>query len=82
MDKELEKIVREAHSMGATESDLNQIVDTYKKKSISLKGSQFGSETLPFGSKPFQTQVDTKVPSVLTEQGKVGYEQEIAKPRP
>ena len=35
MDKELEKIVREAHSMGATESDLNKIVDTYKKKSIS-----------------------------------------------
>lgn len=77
MDKELEKIVREAHSMGATESDLNQIVDTYKKKSISLKGSQFGSETLPFGSKPFQTQVDTKVPSVLTPKGKVEYQEQV-----
>jgi hypothetical protein len=77
MDKELEKIVREAHSMGATESDLNQIVDTYKKKSISLKGSQIGSKTLPFGSKPFQTQVDTSVPSVLTPKGATQYKEQV-----
>jgi hypothetical protein len=82
MDKELEKIVREAHSMGATESDLNQIVDTYKKKSISVTGSQDGFQPSLTGSKPFQAQVPTEVPSVLNKQGRVGYEQEIAKPRP
>jgi len=53
-----------------------------KKKDDFQVDSQIGSETLPIGSKPFQAQVDTKIPSVLTEQGKVGYEQEIAKPRP
>jgi hypothetical protein len=53
-----------------------------KKKDDSQLVSTIGSEPLPIGLDRFQTQVDTKVPSVLTEQGKVGYEQEIAKPRP
>ena len=36
-----------------------------KKKDISQRGYQFGSQTSPFGSKPSQAQVPTEVPSVL-----------------
>ena len=82
MDKELEKIVREAHSMGATESDLNQIVDTYKKKSITVTGSQDGFQPSLTGSKPFQTQVDTKVPSVLTTGGQELYNEQVKSYKP
>jgi hypothetical protein len=63
-----------------TPEKLSYIKDTYlKKKDISQPDFQFGSQTSPFGSKPSQTQVPTEVPSVLTEQGKVGYEQEVQK---
>jgi hypothetical protein len=36
-----------------------------------------GTKTSKSGSLPFQSQVDTKAPSVLTEQGKVGYQQNL-----
>jgi len=53
--------------------------DLLEKKNPIQNGSGIGTQTSFSGSKPFQTQVDTKIPSVLTEQGKVGYEQEIQK---
>ena len=55
---------------------------TVEKKNPVQNVQETTSQPLFSGSKPFQAQVDTKIPSVLTEQGKVGYEQEIAKPRP
>jgi hypothetical protein len=53
--------------------------DLLEKKNPIQNGQKTGSQPLFSGSKPFQTQVPTEVPSVLTEQGKVGYEQEVQK---
>jgi hypothetical protein len=53
-----------------------------KKKDDSQLVSTIGSEPLPIGLDRFRSQVPTEAPSVLNKQGMVGYEQEIAKPRP
>jgi hypothetical protein len=53
-----------------------------KKKDDSQLVSTIGSEPLPIGLDRFRPQVPTEAPSVLNKQGMVGYEQEIAKPRP
>lgn len=45
--------------------DFNTFSSKVKKKDIAQPDFQFGSQTSPFGSKPYQTQVDTSVPSVL-----------------
>jgi hypothetical protein len=55
---------------------------TVEKKNPVQNVQETTSQPLKLGLERFQAQVDTKIPSVLTEQGKVGYEQEIAKPRP
>ena len=36
-----------------------------------------GTQTSNRGFEPFLSQVSTKIPSVLTEQGKVGYEEQV-----
>ena len=59
--------------------DFNTFSSKVKKKDISQPVAPTGSQTLLPGSKPFQTQVDTKIPSVLTEKGKVSYGEEIKK---
>lgn len=56
--------------------------DLLKKKEPSQADLKAGGQTSKLGFEPFQAQVPTKTPSVLTEQGKVVYGQEIAKPRP
>jgi hypothetical protein len=50
-----------------------------KKKRVTQPVSGIGGQTSKLGFEPFQAQVPTKTPSVLTEQGKVGYEQEVKK---
>lgn len=61
-----------------TPEKLNYIKDTYlKKKGSTQQDSSTGSKTLFSGSKPFQTQVDTKVPSVLTEKGATEYKERV-----
>lgn len=64
MDKELESLLREAHGLGASEADLDKIIESYgsKKKIPSQKPS------LPSYSKPFQN-VSTDSPTVLTKKG-------------
>jgi hypothetical protein len=50
-----------------------------KKKEFTQPVSGIGGQTSKLGFEPLQAQVPTKTPSVLTEQGKVGYEQEVKK---
>jgi len=58
--------------------DFNTFSSKVKKKDISQPDFQFGSQTSPFGSKPSQTQVDTKVPSVLTPEYREEYKSQVA----
>ena len=48
-----------------------------EKKNSFQNDSQIGSETLPIGSKPFQAQVPTEVPSVLTPKGATQYKEQV-----
>jgi len=62
-----------------TPEKLSYIKDTYlKKKDIFQTDFTVGSETLPSGSKPSQTQVDTSVPSVLTPEYREEYKSQVA----
>jgi hypothetical protein len=55
---------------------------TVEKKNPVQNVQETTSQPLKLGLERFQAQAPTEAPPVLTEQGKVGYEQEIAKPRP
>lgn len=59
------------------ELDLSGFDEIVKKKEDFQRGYQFGSKPLSAGSKPSQTQVDTKAPSVLTPKGQVGYQEQV-----
>jgi hypothetical protein len=59
--------------------NLSGALGILKKKDNLEPVAPTGTQTSNRGSFPFQIQVDTKIPSVLTDQGKVGYEQEVQK---
>ena len=48
-----------------------------EKKNLVQPVASTGSEPLPIGSKPFLPQVSTKIPSVLTPKGQVGYQEQV-----
>src|SRR5690606_20468570 len=73
MDKELEALLREAHSQGAGEADLDKIIEVYQSK----KKSKPAGVSLPSYSKPF-AETDTAKPAVLTDKGKGEYDQRLA----
>jgi hypothetical protein len=54
-------------------------LDEIEKKNPIQPVAPTGTKPSKTGFEPFQAQVPTKTPSVLTEQGKVGYEQEVQK---
>jgi hypothetical protein len=63
---------------------LSAFDDVVKPKSVEKKNliqpvAPTGTQPLKLGLERFQTQAPTEAPPVLTEQGKVGYEQEVQK---
>ena len=80
---QLDSNIKKMLEGGASNDDVMSYASDFKnkfgvkKKDDFQRGSQFGSETLPFGSKPFLPQVDTKLPSVLTPKGKVEYQEQV-----
>jgi hypothetical protein len=85
---QLDSNIKKMLEGGASNDDVMSYASDFKnkfgvkKKDDSQLVSTIGSEPLPIGLDRFRPQVPTEAPSVLTEQGKVDYEQEIAKPRP
>jgi hypothetical protein len=61
------------------ELDLSAFDEVVKKKEVLQPGTPIGTQPSKGGFETFQTPVDTKIPSFLTQKGKVGYEQEIQK---
>lgn len=57
--------------------NLSGALEVLKKNESSQPVAPTTSKPLSTGSKPFQTQVDTKVPSVLTEKGAAEYKEQV-----
>ena len=82
---QLDSNIKKMLEGGASNDDVMSYASDFKnkfgvkKKDDFQVDSQIGSEPLPIGSKPFQAQVPTEVPSVLNKQGRVVYEQEVQK---
>jgi hypothetical protein len=80
---QLDSNIKKMLEGGASNDDVMSYASDFKnkfgvkKKDDSQLVSTIGSEPLPIGSKPFQTQVPTEAPSVLTPKGQVDYQEQV-----